>query len=379
MNKITRLIVMTCLCIIASCTEVEDLDVYLPEIPETPEVVSTTTTSVSFAEYSGNIVIGTKPDLSDSIFVSERNLQPYTTYYYQAVIQNLVGTQLKGEIKSFTTAMKIYFPKCDGIYATPSNSVSLTAEIESPATSAQVLEYGFCLSQLREDPTFETSDAVIVKATGLPSSIGGGTASYTISGKCTGEGLKKGKITYARAYVKTEKGVFYGDYSTLCRFFPVSGIKENRPYVDLGLPSGTLWTAVNFAGKGSLIALPTSYFSYYEENYYSDDFGEFRMPTYEDAKELYENCTYKQVNIISQNCASITSNVNGNVIYIPFGGYKNSGGYRYYEDKCGYIWLNTQTNDGFWRMMYLSDESKIGYTYYSYHGNSRNIRLVLDD
>lgn len=379
MEKIIRLTVLTCLCIFVSCAEVEEIDEDIPKVPETPEVVSTTSTSVSFADYQGDIVIGTKPDLSDSVFVSAKNLQPYTTYYYQAVVKNYVGTKLKGEIKSFTTAMTIHLPKCDGIYATPSNSVSLTAEIESPATSAQVLEYGFCLSQLREDPTFETSDAVIVKASGLPSSIGGDTQSYTISGKCTGEGLKKGKITYARAYVKTEKGIFYGGYGTLCRFFPVSGIKENRPYVDLGLPSGTLWTAVNFEGKGSLIAFPTSYLSYYEENYYSDDFGEFRMPTYEDAKELYENCTYKQVNIISDNCARITSNVNGNVIYIPFGGYKNSGGYRYYAGLRGYIWLNTQTDDGFWRQIYFSDESKIGYTYYSYHSTMRNIRLVLDD
>ena len=379
MNKITRLIVLTCLCVIASCAEVEDLDVYLPEIPETPEVVSTTTTSVSFAEYSGDIVIGTKPDLSDSTFVSAWNLQPYTTYYYQAVINNHVGTQLKGEIKSFTTPMEISIPSCSGYYATTSNSVSLSAVVCSITTSAQVLESGFCLSQQREDPTLESSDVIVIKASGLPSSIGGDEQSYRISGKCTGEGLKKGKITYARAYVKTDKGVSYGSYSSLCRFFPVSGIKENIPYVDLGLPSGTLWTVVNYGGGDYLNTLPSTYLWYYNENYYSDDFGKFRIPTYEDAKELYETCSYEQVKIISTNCAQITSNVNGNVIYIPFGGCKNTGGYLYGVGTYGSIWLNAQTNDGFWRDMYFSDESKIGYAYYSYHGYKRNIRLVLDD
>lgn len=383
MDKIIKITMYLCLCLFVGCVEVEDVEIYTPEVPVTPDVMVTTSTSVTLSsnkkfEY---LLIGQEPDLSDALNYNPHDtqytvsgLQPYTTYYYQAMIRNDVGTELGGEVKSFTTNIELPAPVRSDYYATADNIVSLSAEVPS-GTSANILEYGFCISQTTLKPTLETSDAVLIKATGLPSSIDG-MSSYSFSGKSDGSQLKKGLITYVRSYIKTDKGVSYSDGN--CWFFPVSGIKEDRAYVDLGLPSGTLWTAANFIGKGDLSTLPTSCIYSYEENYYSSDFGSFRMPIYDDAKELYENCTYRNVYINNTNCAMITSNNNGNAIYIPLGGYQNSGGYSYEVGKTGCIWLNSQYN-GYWRQLYLSSETGIGYNYYSYHGYKRDIRLVLDD
>ena len=383
MDKIFRITISICLCVFIGCAEVEETDIYVPEVPETPDVVKTTATTVSLSsntpiEY---LLIGNMPDLSDAVIYHIDNeyahissLQPYTTYYYQVMKQNRVGTELRGKIKSFTTNINISTPKSSCYYATASNMVTLSTEIQS-GSSANVLEYGFCISQTSDKLTLETCDEII-KATGLPSSIDD-KHSYSFSGHSNGGQLKKGLITYVRSYIKTDKNVSYSEDN--CCFFPVSGIKEDRAYVDLGLPSGTLWTVVNYTGKGDLNYLPTTYNFYYEENYYSANFGIFRMPTYTDAKDLYENCIYNKVKINNTYCAQITSKINGNAIYIPFGGLRNSGGYFYHVGENGSIWLNTQTNDGFWREILFSDESEIGYTYYSYHGYRRNIRLVLDD
>lgn len=381
MDKIIRMTMSICLCVFIGCVEVEEADPYVPEVPENPCIIETTSTSAYISpntpmEY---LKIGMEPDLSDAVdyhfygAVHISGLHPYTTYYYQTVKRNPVGTELRSKIESFTTNIKLSTSEISSSYAAANNIVTLSAEIPS-GSSANVLEYGFCISQTSKMPTLETSDAIVIKATGLPSSIDG-KYSYTFSGQSNGSQLKKGLISYVRSYIKTEKNISYSENN--CYFFPVSGIKQNRAYVDLGLPSGTLWTAANYSGYASL-DLPTNHFNYFEENYYSADFGVFRMPTFADAKELYENCTYNTVSINNIQCAMITSKMNGNAIYIPLGGYKNSGGYNYDVGDVGYIWLNSQY-DSYWRIIKLSSETGIGYTYYSYHGCKRNIRLVLDD
>ena len=383
MDKIIRMTMPICLCVFIGCVEVEEADPYVPEVPENPCIIETTSTSANISPNTpiDYLKIGMEPDLSDAVKYYSYNrdlflsgLHPYTTYYYQSVKRNPVGTELRSKIESFTTNIKLSITEISSSYAAANNIVTLSAEIPS-GSSANVLEYGFCISQTSKMPTLETSDAIVIKATGLPSSIDG-KYSYTFSGQSNGSQLKKGLISYVRSYIKTEKNISYSENNW--HFFPVSGIKQNRAYVDLGLPSGTLWTAANYSGKAYL-ALPTDHFNYFEENYYSADFGIFRMPTFADAKELYENCTYNKVKINNTYCAQITSKINGNAIYIPFGGLGNSGGYIYNVGEYGSIWLNTLTNDGFWRQIYFSDESEIGYTYYSYHGYRRNIRLVLDD
>lgn len=98
------------------------------------------------------------------------------------------------------------------------------------------------------------------------------------------------------------------------------------------------------------------------------------MPTYDDAKELYDNCTWEKTTLVNT-CAKIIG-PNGNVIYFPFSGYYSISFGKYYgKDEDSSIWLNSKY-DGFWRILDLTE--KIGYTYYSYHGYKRNIRFVKD-
>lgn len=385
MKKIKRIALYVCLCILTSCAEIDEIGMDVPGVPETPDVITTTTTEMRVsARFEGTIIyIGTSADFKNAetmtfawskTYAYIDNLKPYTTYYYQAVVSNSVGSEIRGVIKSFTTSLEINEPVCSAYYASSDNTMSLSADVLAPNGSTTILEYGFCFSQTTSAPTVDTEGVVITNGSGISSIINNGKT-HTITGFAQAKSLKKGVITYVRAYVRTEKGVSYSAESSY--YFPVSGIKDNRPYVDLGLPSGTLWTVSNYRGPGNLSDLPTIWNYFYEENYTSSNFGTFRKPTFEDAKEIYDNCTYAEVKINNTDCAKITSH-NGNAIYIPLSGYRNSVDYLYKYGITGYIWLNSQTNDGFWRIINFSDDTKIGYTYYSYHGYKYNIRLVLD-
>ena len=146
-------------------------------------------------------------------------------------------------------------------------------------------------------------------------------------------------------------------------------MKENGfDYVDLGLPSGTMWATCNvgatkpedegllfqfgrvdgyrFGDKNNqfrtndqneqdtgnrYMALTTSGKIYKKNEILdlSDDAahvnmgGKWRMPTYEQLKELYDNTTHKVETINGVKGMMFTSNKNGKQLFIPFAGYWN--------------------------------------------------------
>jgi len=82
------------------------------------------------------------------------------------------------------------------------------------------------------------------------------------------------------------------------------------------------------------------------------------MPTEEDRVELFENCTRTKATYNGVTCWKFTSNKNGNVLYLPSGGWlkstsvqQNSAVGRYWmrdvggkpKDQGLNLWFNTST------------------------------------
>ena len=131
---------------------------------------------------------------------------------------------------------------------------------------------------------------------------------------------------------------------------------ENHPHlIDLGLLSGTKWACCNVGATKS-----EEYGGYYawgeteeKEVYGRDTYkyyqngtyvnigsdisgteydvahvkwgGKWCMPTRDNIKELYDNCTYEWTTLNGVNGAKFTSNINGNSIFLPATGYRLYG------------------------------------------------------
>ena len=155
-------------------------------------------------------------------------------------------------------------------------------------------------------------------------------------------------------------------------------MKENGfEYVDLGLPSGTMWATCNVGAtkpeddgllfqfgrvdgykygaynyfrtneqnkqdtKNENIPKTTSGKLYYQHNILdlADDAahanmgGKWRMPTEEQLKELCNNTTHEVETINEVHGVMFTSNINGHQLFIPFAGlYYNGSYYKSYID-----------------------------------------------
>lgn len=377
MKAIFKTIMFIHLCVLVGCTEVEDIDTYNVEAPVTPSAKSTSSSNIYFSETIPNhnssesfkLLIGKKPDLSDAKIWGYENqygssyitgLESSTTYYYQLVKYNEFGTELKGSIESATTLIEVA-PANTSTYHCQGKDMSVTSSFKINQSVVEIKECGFEISQ-------DNATTKRVKSTGNYSIVEGKTYNISISidDNVLGD-FKKGLVTYVKPYVITNE---YTTYGTNTSFFPVSEEKNGIYYVDLGLPSGTLWGAHNNSADAPYLSG-----LYYEEGKWSKDTQNYRMPTYDDAKELYDNCTWEKTTLVNT-CAKIIG-PNGNVIYFPFSGYYSISFGKYYgKDEDSSIWLNSKY-DGFWRILDLTE--KIGYTYYSYHGYKRNIRFVKDN
>ena len=138
-------------------------------------------------------------------------------------------------------------------------------------------------------------------------------------------------------------------------------------YVDLGLPSGTLWAKWNVGatseteygnyykyGKGSAQYPATSGESNYSgtENPLAASAdtaaqewgGDWHMPTSAQCAELTANTTYEWTTIDGVNGGKFTAQ-NGNYIFIPAAGYCYNG-ILDYVGSSGFVWSSTPYRDG---------------------------------
>lgn len=158
-----------------------------------------------------------------------------------------------------------------------------------------------------------------------------------------------------------------------------NGGKEEEAYIDLGLPSGTLWATCNIGSESKYVA--GDYFAwgetstkseYTRDNYkwgsqffytkyvtYSEygivdgkveldkeddaayvNLGEgWRMPTLEEWQELKDNCTWRGYSDASTNYNMVTEGIgpNGNKIFLPVTGDRGGYGSPYW----GFYWTKT--------------------------------------
>ena len=166
------------------------------------------------------------------------------------------------------------------------------------------------------------------------------------------------------------------------RYQMIEDEESQNKYVDLGLPSGTLWATTNIGANSE-----TDYGDYYGygkgdrthqvtngEPYYTGTenplaasvdtatqvLGEqWHMPTKEQFDELCRYTTYEWTTIDGVNGAKFSSQ-NGNYIFLPAGG-SFTGEYFFEEGKSGEFW--TSTPDGNNKAYYFIMTSDDNYTW----------------
>lgn len=182
-----------------------------------------------------------------------------------------------------------------------------------------------------------------------------------------------------------------------------SGTKNTKEYIDLGLPSGTLWATCNVGANS-----PEEYGDYYSwgetqtkstftaSNYsyksnpltlpLSNDVAnikwgtDWRYPTEEEHQELRNSnyCTWiwAEMNGITGYC--IKSKINGNNIFLPAGGRKLNSETRYLGELCSY-WTSNLDVEYSEQVYIISYDSPYAGTIwdFEYRDDGRPVRPVL--
>ena len=247
----------------------------------------------------------------------------------------------------------------------------------------EVTERGICWST-SENPTIYDNK--------IPCGQGKGEYSVTLTG------LKSGTSYYVRAYAINEAGISYGSqvrFTTSGYKYDFSNMESHA--VDLGLPSGVLWSDCNIGAEGAIDKVKNegewteniygNYFmwacvnssQYFGEGYYPDyakacnsnyDYsynysgdirydaatynfgGNWRTPTTKDFFELRDNCDWEYVEIkkdgIEIYCVKYTNKKDSTkFIYFPLGGYYDSDSELTYRKDTGrFLISELQTHTG---------------------------------
>ena len=106
---------------------------------------------------------------------------------------------------------------------------------------------------------------------------------------------------------------------------------DNGQYVDLGLPSGTLWYSKNEGGDDTCYT--------YDEAI--SNFGS-KLPTKEQLEELKYKCTWTWMGSGYQ-----VVGPNGNSIYLPAAGHRTCDGRVFSVGSDGYYWSSTSDGSGY--------------------------------
>lgn len=306
-------------------------------------------------------VVSNSTSANFSIYVS--GLQDGTTYYYRAYATNAQGTSY-GETVSFTTRRESIPTVTTGSLP----DVRATCAIVSGRVygGVTVISRGFVYGTDRDD---------------LSLSIECGRGIGDFSGMLTG--MNAGTTYYYRAFATSSAGTGYGDIMSLTTE-QQSGTINGYEWIDLGLPSGTLWAKSNVGANTSTAygdyyawAETTTKSSYrwntyeycngsiytltkycgdqiYGYNGYTDTLtqvdvwddvativcgGSWRMPTRAEMIELYENCTVALTNQNGVDGMLFTA-TNGNSIFLPAGGWCHDG-YNHTDYTNGYYWTKS--------------------------------------
>ena len=328
-----------CSLFMIACLDPIDIESNIPEEVVTPEVTWIRSRSVQVnVDYDDAFVlVGSTPNLSEKNAIEKVNststigLEPNTTYYYK-MIRRRGGYDLEGDVKSFTTPIEVGYITISSLYSGPSESEQPTICSNLLLNGANIKEAGFCFSQESEKPTITNGEKKVITCNSSTSRLE--SKAYLDNGV-------KGKNTYVRAYCVTERDTIYSAESA--SFYLVSGFKDGFPYIDLGLPSGLKWAVYN---DGSDEPTVGGKMIHEEKLSQKTSWGDnWRLPTKEEALEFIANCKLKNSWYVFHNGQSgEKKKKNGNVIYIPYGGWGNCN-YYITDITDGYYWLSTKSYD----------------------------------
>ncbi len=307
-----------------------------------------------------------------------------TTYYVRAYATDSKGTSY-GEQKIFITS-RVSVPTVTT--SSVSNITRFTATCGGNVTSdggATVTARGVCWST-SPNPLISNSHTT----------NGSGTGSFTSS---TTE-LWANTTYYIRAYATNSSGTGYGEQKSFTTLSGGGGEINGHAYVDLGLPSGTLWATCNVGASspedygwyfawGETTTKSTYDLSAYKwwngsettfTKYCTSDNkrvleladdaaranwgGAWRMPTYDEMHELTD-CTWTWTTQDGKNGYRVTGST-GTSIFLPAAGYKSYDGGPSLAGSLGSYWSSSlRTVDPFYA--------------YDLYFNSGNVYTDYDD
>ena len=294
------------------------------------------------------------------------DLTPNTTYTVRAYATNEEGTGY-GEEVTFTTEEEIVITAptvtTNAVTDITTNSALVGGAITNDGNGT-VTESGICYKTGNEDWTCvsiaATNNAFSMTLTGLTANT-----TYTV-----------------RAYATNEEGTGYGEEVSFTTLNDGGG--DTHEYVDLGLPSGTLWATCNVGadtpeGYGDYFAWgetePKSVYNWstyqycmgsdhtltkycdessYGYNGFTDNLttllpeddaatanwgNGWRMPTLEEWQELLDNTAVTWTQQGGVNGRLFTAS-NGNSLFLPAVGYRNDGSL-YGAGSYGYYWSSS--------------------------------------
>ncbi|MBR5573918.1 MAG: carboxypeptidase regulatory-like domain-containing protein [Paludibacteraceae bacterium] len=283
--------------------------------------------------------------------VNLSNLSAGTKYYVRAYAINEVGTSY-GSTISFTTEEEPSYSKPTVTTSSATNVTTSSATIGGNVTSdggTTVTERGVCYSTSSSNPTTSNSKK----------SSGSGLGNFTVNLS----NLSAGTKYYVRAYAINEIGTSYGSTISFTteQSSSTSNTENGHQYVDLGL--SVKWATCNVGttkpeGYGDYFAWgetrSKSYYNSSSYSYYDNPTtlplsadaaranwgGQWRMPTIDEFEELRNNCTWKWTTQNGVNGYKVTSNSNGNYIFLPAAGYRDLGSL-YGAGDYGYYWSSS--------------------------------------
>ena len=303
--------------------------------------------------------------------------------------------------------------------STPVGALSVTTSAPADITATTVILGGSAVSN---DGTSMLMKGICWATHPLPTTYDAYSENGSDSGAFTEElsELTPNTVYYVRAYAVSVKGVNYGIEVS---FTTESDGSSEHEYVDLGLPSGTLWATCNIGastpeGYGDYFAWgetqPKDEYSWntyqycngnettltkycsnsdYGYNGFTDNlttllpeddaatatWGEdWRMPTKAEWQELYNNttCTWTTQNGVAGRLFTAS---NGNSIFLPAAGLRYvSSSYEVGSD--GYYWSGTLDTDVPYNAWYLDFNSgSYGMGYFYGRSFGRSVRAVYSE
>ncbi len=128
-------------------------------------------------------------------------------------------------------------------------------------------------------------------------------------------------------------------------YSPPSSSSYSSSYVDLNLPSGTLWASKNLGASSSTDA--GNYYTRHDINA-SSSFDVSSLPTIDQMKELYKYCSWEWTNSYQGSGVKgyiVSSKRNDSHIFLPAAGNVKNGNYRRRNTDGDYWLANTKGAD----------------------------------